>query len=87
MKMLAENFKGIEFIRISNLPEDQKKAIKALIPRDKIIKIMKDKVIMHDCVQYHDYQTWYNQYKLQQLPQQHPEALNTTPSTYRLAFK
>ena len=55
MKVVAEVFKGIEFVRISNLPEDQKELIATLIPKDRIIKILKDNVVIRDCVQYHDY--------------------------------
>jgi hypothetical protein len=63
MKVVAEIFKGIEFIRISNLPEDQKEFITISIPKDRIIKILKDNVVLKDCVQYHDYIPLYNQYE------------------------
>lgn len=62
MKVLAEVFKGIEFVRISNLPEDQKQSISFSILKHQIIKILKDKVVMHDCIQYQDYVVWYDQY-------------------------
>ena len=63
MKALAEVFKGIEFIRISNLPNDQKDFIVATVSSDKIIKILKDKIVLRDCLQYHDYLSLYDHYK------------------------
>jgi len=42
MKVLAENYKGIEFIRISRLPEEQKQLITQSLPSDQVIKILKE---------------------------------------------
>jgi hypothetical protein len=53
-----EIYKGIEFVRISKLPEDQSEYINASFPKEKIIKILRDEVILRDCIQYHDYQEW-----------------------------
>ena len=60
-----ENFKGITFIQVSSLPEDQKDAIRKLLPRSKFIKILKDGTLLSDCVQFEDYKTWYAQFKSQ----------------------
>ena len=60
MGAAAENFKGIEFVRISSLPAEQKESIWQTIQRDKIIKIIKDKTLMNDCILYHDYVSWLN---------------------------
>lgn len=56
--MSAETYKGIEFVRISNLPEDQKSQIRATIDHSKIIKILRDKELLNDCVQVNDYALW-----------------------------
>lgn len=62
-----EIYKGIEFVRISNLPKEQSERIKASVPKEKIIKILKDEVILKDCIQYHHYQDWFREtYQLQQ---------------------
>ena len=61
MKTQAENFKGIEFVRISTLPEDQKEKIWQSFQQDKIIKIVKDKALMNDCILYQDYLSWLKQ--------------------------
>ncbi|MEY4930159.1 MAG: hypothetical protein RI909_883 [Bacteroidota bacterium] len=56
-----EIYKGIEFVRISNLPQEQSERIKASFPKEKIIKILKDEVILRDCISYRDYQDWFKQ--------------------------
>lgn len=61
MMIQSENLKGIEFIRISNLPTEQKALIVRSIAPEKIIKILKDNRLMIDCVQRHHYHEWYVQ--------------------------
>ena len=56
--MSAEIYKGIEFVRISRLPDDQKSQITQTIDRSKIIKILRDKELLPDCVQVNDYDSW-----------------------------
>jgi len=56
--MSAETYKGIEFVRISNLPDDQKNNIRQTIGDSKIIKILRGKELLHDCVQVNDYAMW-----------------------------
>jgi hypothetical protein len=56
--MSAETYKGIEFVRISNLPDDQKNNIRETIEDSKIIKILRGKELLHDCVQVRDYAKW-----------------------------
>ncbi len=55
---MLENFKGIEFVRISSLPEEQKQRIWQSFQHDKIIKIVKDQALMNDCILYNDYLSW-----------------------------
>ena len=62
MKVLAENFKGIEFIRISKLPEEQKKQITQSLPSDHIIKILRENELLVDCVQFKHYEKWFAQH-------------------------
>jgi hypothetical protein len=54
----SEIYKGIEFVRISNLPEDQKTQITRTIDHSKIIKILRGKELLPDCVQVNDYAKW-----------------------------
>jgi len=61
MKVLAEIYKGIEFIRISKLPEEQRKQIVQVLPSDSIIKILKESELLTDCVQFKHYEAWFDQ--------------------------
>jgi hypothetical protein len=82
-----EIYKGIEFVRISNLPTEQSERIKASVPKEKIIKILKDEVILKDCLQYHHYQEWFREtYQLQQeVVLRKPES--TYSNSFNLALK
>ncbi|NJN41780.1 MAG: hypothetical protein HC811_05645 [Flammeovirgaceae bacterium] len=60
MKIPSENYRGIEFVRLSSLPEEQKNQIWQAVGRDKIIKILRNNVLLNDCLQYADYVSWYN---------------------------
>lgn len=60
MKVQTEIYKGIEFIQISKLPEDQKLLIKQSIPADQIIKILKENELLTDCIQFQHYSAWYD---------------------------
>ena len=61
MKVDVENYKGIEFVRISSLPDDQKEVFWNSFNKLKIIKILRDNELLNDCLQYEDYQVWYKQ--------------------------
>ncbi len=60
MKLPAENYKGIEFIRISRLPEDQRQKLEINFSKSRIIKILKDSELIKDCIQFSDYSEWYS---------------------------
>ncbi len=53
-------FRGIHYIRISQLPQDQKESFLRWLPRDQVIKIQIDQDILPDCVQYHHYEHWFD---------------------------
>ncbi len=54
----ARIYKGIEFIRISDLNADQQNAIRSWASDDTIIKIQQENVLLSDCVQFKDYCFW-----------------------------
>jgi hypothetical protein len=74
-----ETYKGIEFVRVSNLPKEQIERINASFPKEKVIKILKGEVILNDCISYPDYQEWAKQYNpvAATLPQIKPEVIQT----------
>lgn len=59
MQAKSEFYKGIEFIRITNLPADQKEIFLKNLSPDKVIKILKDNILINDCILYSDYVTWF----------------------------
>lgn len=63
-KIKPEIYKGISFVRLSSLPMDQKQ----VIAQSKIrkIKIKTDSSILADCVQYLDYESWYESISVNQ---------------------
>src|ERR1044071_8760128 len=63
-KIKPEVDKGISFVRLSNLPKDQKQ----VISQTKIqkINIKTDSSVLTDCVQYLDYEKWYESIRVDQ---------------------
>lgn len=78
MSAAAENFKGIEFVRISSLPEEQKQMIWDTFEHRKIIKIVRDNALMNDCILYNDYQHWLAEQNSRKEP---------TPAFLQVAFR
>lgn len=58
MNLLPEVYRGIEYIRISSLSQEEKEMIWSTFPQDKIIKIVRDKAVLNDCILYHDFVAW-----------------------------
>jgi hypothetical protein len=64
LKALTEEFRGIKYVRISSLPENQRKQINSSLSSSLIIKILREGTVLHDCLQYNHYAAWYeNIYK------------------------
>lgn len=88
MRTQSENYKGIEFVRISALPEDQKQLIWTSLKRDKIIKILKTDCLLNDCIQLRDYEAWYSEnYKIEVITLATSSVQSRTQPEYKLAFK
>ncbi|MFZ6000876.1 MAG: hypothetical protein ACOYW3_10220 [Bacteroidota bacterium] len=86
MRVQAETYKGIEFVRISNLPKEERTKIFETLNREKIIKILRDKELLNDCVQVTDYKEWLNSQKPVEADlKEVTEALKA--ESFKLAFK
>ena len=59
-KINSEFFKGIEFIRIANLPEDQRVALLAELDPEHLINIQINSKVEKNCVLYTDYSYWFD---------------------------
>jgi hypothetical protein len=60
MKVNSTIYKGIEFVEISALPSDQKTSLLQTVSPDLFIKILVDGKLMPRCIQYKDYEEWYD---------------------------
>lgn len=60
MKVKAEIFKGIEYVQINKLPEEQRAKFLESLNRNLIIKLLIDGKVVGNCVQYRDYELWFD---------------------------
>jgi len=59
MKVSSQVFKGIEFVQLNQLPEEQRSRLVETLNKNVVIKILKDGKIISNCLQYKDYEIWY----------------------------
>ena len=85
MKVNVENYRGIEFVRISSLPADQKEMIWHSLNTQKVIKILRDNELLNDCIQYGVYLDWYRQMYSKRM--QKDELPFELSQEFKLAFK
>ena len=60
MKVNSTVYKGIEFVEISSLPNEQKTSLLQSVSPDLLIKILVDGKLRSRCIQYKDYEEWYD---------------------------
>jgi hypothetical protein len=72
MKVEPTIYKGIAFVRVAELPKAQQELIVRSSVRDNLIKILKDKTLMVDCLPYPEYEAWFLQ-EYPRLRQERPE--------------
>lgn len=60
MKVESKVYKGIKYIRLDELPGVQRDHLLQTLRSDYFIKIMIDGQIVSHCVQYKDYDAWYD---------------------------
>jgi len=60
MKVSSKIFKGIEYVQLNQLPVDQRDTILETINQKVLIKILIDGKIVSDCIQYRDYEIWFD---------------------------
>lgn len=59
MKVDSKIFKGIEYVQVSELPQAQRELLTQTINPDLFIKLLVDGKIISRCLQYKDYDKWY----------------------------
>jgi len=66
MKVNSTIYKGIEYIQVNALPQDQKEKLLQSINHDLFIKILVDEKLIGNCLLFKDYEIWFeNVYKPQ----------------------
>jgi hypothetical protein len=64
MKVSCKIYRGIEYVQLSELPKEQKEKISESLSGESLIKILIDETIVSNCIQYKDYEFWFeNVYK------------------------
>jgi hypothetical protein len=58
MKVAVERFRGIEYVRISTLPEQERQIFWRTFDQQKVIKILKADALLNDCVLVKDFLVW-----------------------------
>jgi hypothetical protein len=82
--MKMEIYRGIEFFRISAMPEEQQALIRQTLDRTKVIKILREGELLNDCVLATDYHEWAS--ASVNVEQRMPET-RVAMKALRLAFK
>ncbi len=59
MKVNSSIYKGIQYVQINALPPDQKEKLLGTINRDLFIKILVDGKLTGLCLQFKDYELWF----------------------------
>lgn len=67
MKAKASHFRGIDFVRLRDLPKDQLTLLKSTPHRPEIVNILIHNNIAEPCILYHDYAHWLSMIKQQNL--------------------
>jgi hypothetical protein len=60
MKAEIKIYKGIEYVQVNLLPAEQQNIISQTLSNKLYIKILIDGKIIGNCLQYKDYELWYN---------------------------
>lgn len=53
-------YKGIDYVLLSSLPTEQAESLKKTLNERTLIKILKEDIVLNDCVLYTAYLQWFN---------------------------
>jgi hypothetical protein len=60
MKVNSKIYKGIEYVQLNELPNDQREKISESLNEETLIKILIDEKVVKNCIQYKDYELWFD---------------------------
>lgn len=69
----AKTYRGIDYVRISELPKEQQLAIQNWLNEDVVIKIMTESSLLSDCILFKDYSYWFEKIYTQAIADTAPE--------------
>lgn len=85
-KLESKLFKGIEFIQLGDLPDEQYKAFMSWVGQGGIITIRMNGKTCKDCVQYSDYSYWFETVFLNQQSRKQDRKISGKGKSFGLAF-
>lgn len=60
MKVISKVYKGIEYVQLKDLPKEQQENLTKSLDSQFFIKILIEKSIVSNCIQYKDYEFWFD---------------------------
>ena len=85
-KLESKVFKGIEFIQLGDLPDEQYEAFMKWVGQGGIITIRMNGKSCKDCVQYSDYIYWFEKVYLSPDTNNHDSMVSGKGKSFGLAF-
>jgi hypothetical protein len=64
-KISKRTFRGIDYVQLSTLSKNQAESLKQSLDERTLIKILKNDVILNDCVLYSAYEKWFAGYSIE----------------------
>ena len=77
MKVNSKVYKGIEYIQLTDLPKEQQDLIVQYRSEDFFIKILVENNVVNNCIQYRDYDAWFETVYRKATVSKKPAPVNT----------
>ena len=61
MKVSSKEYKGIHFIQLTDLPDDQAETLQHAISPNEIFKIRTEEETIAGCIEYRIYEAWFEE--------------------------
>lgn len=84
MRINPKKYKGIDYIQLTDLPLAQQQKFVQTVNQSLFIKIMIDKKIISQCIQYKDYEWWFD--TVYNVSEAEPEKVVQTLPDLEIAF-
>jgi hypothetical protein len=86
MKVSSSIYKGIQYVQVSTLPSEQRDRLLGSINRELFIKILVDGKLLGNCLQFKDYESWFeNVYRPISLAEGRTNVVNAQSNLIQLA--